>query len=103
MNAKFDNAFLQGNREVTTQEARDFAAYHGIGFAETSAKTGQNVEEAFQMVTQQGRLNSVHLKQCHKYSRKSPTQKGTSCCSSRNDILKKKFGDFFSTVLMKIL
>ena len=44
---------LQGNREVTTQEARDFAAYHGIGFAETSAKTGQNVEEAFQMVTQQ--------------------------------------------------
>ena len=50
---KFNNAFPQGNREVTTQEARDFAAYHGIGFAETSAKTGQNVEEAFQMVTQQ--------------------------------------------------
>ena len=48
---------LQGNREVTTQEARDFAAYHGIGFAETSAKTGQNVEEAFQMVTQQGRYS----------------------------------------------
>ena len=92
---KFDNAFPQGNREVTTQEARDFAAYHGIGFAETSAKTGQNVEEAFQMVTQQGRLNSVHLKQCHKYSRKSPTQKGTSC-SSRNDIgVKKNLGTFF--------
>ena len=47
---------------MTTQEARDFAAYHGIGFAETSAKTGQNVEEAFQMVTQQGRLDSIHLK-----------------------------------------
>ncbi|EPQ29387.1 uncharacterized protein PFL1_03142 [Pseudozyma flocculosa PF-1] len=34
-------------REVTTQEAREFAEQEGLLFLETSAKTGHNVQEAF--------------------------------------------------------
>lgn len=34
-------------REVTFQEGQDFARQHGLIFLETSAKTAQNVEEAF--------------------------------------------------------
>ncbi|KAN0064589.1 hypothetical protein ACQY0O_002217 [Thecaphora frezii] len=34
-------------REVTTQEAREFAEQERLLFLETSAKTGQNVQEAF--------------------------------------------------------
>ena len=41
------------NREVTTEEARRFAESHQIGFAETSAKTGENVEDAFCALTQE--------------------------------------------------
>eukprot|EP01066_Platyproteum_vivax_P007709 Platyproteum_vivax@DN3081_c0_g1_i1.p1 len=34
-------------REVTTLEGEEFARQHGLFFIETSAKTAQNVEEAF--------------------------------------------------------
>eukprot|EP01054_Gregarina_sp_Poly1_P006299 Gregarina_sp_Poly_1__6298@NODE_3348_length_1160_cov_151_387923_g65_i2_p1_GENE_NODE_3348_length_1160_cov_151_387923_g65_i2NODE_3348_length_1160_cov_151_387923_g65_i2_p1_ORF_typecomplete_len211_score28_40Ras/PF00071_22/4_2e66Roc/PF08477_13/9e26Arf/PF00025_21/2_5e19GTP_EFTU/PF00009_27/1_2e06FeoB_N/PF02421_18/9_5e07Gtr1_RagA/PF04670_12/2_5e06MMR_HSR1/PF01926_23/2e05RsgA_GTPase/PF03193_16/2_5RsgA_GTPase/PF03193_16/0_12SRPRB/PF09439_10/0_00024AAA_22/PF13401_6/0_00047Septin/PF00735_18/0_00042ATPase/PF0 len=34
-------------REVTTEEGAEFAQEHGLIFLETSAKTSQNVEEAF--------------------------------------------------------
>eukprot|EP01053_Blabericola_migrator_P009586 Blabericola_migrator_1__9585@NODE_522_length_7878_cov_137_466778_g399_i0_p7_GENE_NODE_522_length_7878_cov_137_466778_g399_i0NODE_522_length_7878_cov_137_466778_g399_i0_p7_ORF_typecomplete_len210_score24_89Ras/PF00071_22/1_2e66Roc/PF08477_13/1_1e25Arf/PF00025_21/6_6e19GTP_EFTU/PF00009_27/7_1e07FeoB_N/PF02421_18/6_7e07Gtr1_RagA/PF04670_12/4_2e06MMR_HSR1/PF01926_23/1_3e05RsgA_GTPase/PF03193_16/3_2RsgA_GTPase/PF03193_16/0_044AAA_22/PF13401_6/0_00034ATPase/PF06745_13/0_00069Septin/PF00735_18/0_00037S len=34
-------------REVTTEEGAEFAQEHGLIFLETSAKTAQNVEEAF--------------------------------------------------------
>lgn len=34
-------------REVTTEEGAEFAKFHGLIFMETSAKTAQNVEEAF--------------------------------------------------------
>jgi len=43
----------EGRRQVTTEEAFNFSARMGIHFLETSAKTGQNVEEAFRMVTQE--------------------------------------------------
>ena len=33
------------------REGRQFAEYHGLKFVETSAITGQNVEEAFMTVT----------------------------------------------------
>ncbi|KIM30205.1 hypothetical protein M408DRAFT_328277 [Serendipita vermifera MAFF 305830] len=41
---------LSQPREVTTQEARNFAAAEGLDFAETSALDGSNVENAFRAV-----------------------------------------------------
>ena len=38
-------------RAVTTKEGRQFAEFHGLKFMETSAKSGQNVEESFTTVT----------------------------------------------------
>jgi Ras-related protein Rab-2A len=38
---------LDGRRAVSTEEGQAFADEHGLIFVETSAKTAQNVEEAF--------------------------------------------------------
>lgn len=38
---------LESTREVTYEEAKKFADENGLMFVETSAMTGQNVEEAF--------------------------------------------------------
>jgi Ras-related protein Rab-1A len=38
---------LQGKRVVTTEQGKEFADSLGIEFLETSAKTSQNVEQAF--------------------------------------------------------
>jgi len=40
-----------GERAVTAKEGRHFAEFHGARFLETSARTGQNVEETFLTVT----------------------------------------------------
>nr|ACO14891.1 Ras-related protein Rab-39B [Caligus clemensi] len=42
-----------GIREVPTEEARTFAELHGLQFLETSAKTGQNVDKVFRMLSQE--------------------------------------------------
>ena len=42
----------KGNREVSEDEARAFAASNKMSFVETSAKTGLNVEDAFAVLTQ---------------------------------------------------
>lgn len=41
-------ADMDSHRAVTFKEGRHFAERHGFQFMETSAKTGQNIEEAFQ-------------------------------------------------------
>ena len=38
-------------RAVTTREGQQFADFHGLHFMETSAVTGQNVEDAFTAIT----------------------------------------------------
>lgn len=42
-----------GQREVSKEEAKNFADQHGLFHVETSAKSGLNVEEAFRSVTQE--------------------------------------------------
>ena len=39
---------LESERQVTTQEAQEFAAKHNAPYIETSAKTGENVREVFE-------------------------------------------------------
>ena len=41
----------EAERAVTTREGAHFAEQHGLRFVETSAKTGQNIEEAFLMIS----------------------------------------------------
>jgi small GTP-binding protein len=41
------------NRQVTTEEGRNYAESKGYHFYETSAKTGQNVQEAFNDIFEQ--------------------------------------------------
>merc|ERR1712210_140410 len=38
---------LDAQRDVTYEEAKEFAAANGLIFVETSAKTGEKVEDAF--------------------------------------------------------
>lgn len=40
-------ADMDAERKVTSREGRQFAEINGLKFLETSAKSGQNVEEAF--------------------------------------------------------
>jgi len=44
---------LESERQVTTAEAEQFANDNGMYFTETSAKSGENVEDAFLSCTQQ--------------------------------------------------
>merc|ERR1719270_304071 len=40
---------LENRRQVSTEEGEAFAQKHGLMFLETSAKTAENVEEAFHL------------------------------------------------------
>lgn len=77
---------VESTREVTYEEAKKFADENGLMFAEASAKTGQNVEEAFLETArkiyqsiQDGRLdlNSSDTGVQHK-----PTQTGRTTLSN---------------------
>lgn len=41
----------EGNRAVSREEAEKLAGQLGVPYAEVSAKTGQNVKEAFELLT----------------------------------------------------
>eukprot|EP01120_Amphizonella_sp_Union-15-10_P002830 TRINITY_DN1311_c0_g1_i1.p1 TRINITY_DN1311_c0_g1~~TRINITY_DN1311_c0_g1_i1.p1 ORF type:complete len:220 (-),score=29.75 TRINITY_DN1311_c0_g1_i1:79-738(-) len=43
---------LEAQRDVTYEEAKNFAEENGVFFVEASAKTGENVEEAFNKTSQ---------------------------------------------------
>ena len=44
---------MSEERAVTTREGQQFAEFHGLKFLETSAVTGQNIEEAFVGITKE--------------------------------------------------
>ncbi|KAK8771863.1 hypothetical protein V5799_024891 [Amblyomma americanum] len=43
-------ADMEVSREVSTEEGQAFAEFYGVKFVETSAKTGLNVERAFETI-----------------------------------------------------
>jgi len=43
---------LTDNREISTDKGIEFSRLNGLNFMETSAKTGENVERAFQIILQ---------------------------------------------------
>jgi len=57
-------ADLESERQVLYEEGEYFAKYHKIKFLETSAKTGENVEEAFNMLARDiyGRVESGEIR-----------------------------------------
>lgn len=65
-------------RDVTYEEASQFAEEHGLVFLETSAKTGEHVEEAFlktaQLIYQSVLDGSVDLSQDAGVSKKATVQ-----------------------------
>lgn len=56
---------MDADRQVLHEEGEYFAKYHKTKFLETSARSGANVEEAFQMIARDilGKLESgeIHL------------------------------------------
>eukprot|EP01084_Bolivina_argentea_P088150 159152_1 len=42
-----NKCYLEHRRQVSPEEGKKFAEYHGLMFLETSAKTAHNVEDAF--------------------------------------------------------
>lgn len=58
----------EASRQVTEQEAREWAESEGMIYMETSAKTGVNVEEAFNSTARR-----IHEQSQHKH----PTSTGT--------------------------
>ena len=86
-----NKADLANERQVTQEEAKDFAQRHGLEYLETSAKDGKNVSEAFVRLAKtlaervkQGKLSPSFQSQSAPYvaptpnSNKSPT--GNGCC-----------------------
>eukprot|EP00058_Branchiostoma_floridae_P002521 XP_002588009.1 hypothetical protein BRAFLDRAFT_125403 [Branchiostoma floridae] len=53
---------LSASRQVTAEEGRQVAQRHGLPYLETSAKTGQNVEEAFHEVIRQTQRDGKNYK-----------------------------------------
>lgn len=66
---KLDLVSNGARREVSRDEAKSFAEQNGLFFVETSARTGVNVEEVFNMVTQE--VSSQPMKTLHAKSLKS--------------------------------
>lgn len=56
---KLDLVSNGARREVSKDEAKAFAEQNGLFFVETSARTGVNVEEVFNMVTQEVSVLSI--------------------------------------------
>ena len=70
---------LADQREVSNEEARDFAERVGLKYIETSARTGQNIEEAFCSLVQ---LIDARQNRIHKQEAGSQKSSGSSSSSA---------------------
>lgn len=69
-----------GRRQVTREEAAQFAEQEGIMFVEASAKTGQNVEEAFRQAAR-----DIYAK--FRASSSNPARAGMTAGNSRPGVI----------------
>lgn len=73
---------LEAQRDVTREEAEQFAQENGLMFLETSARTGENVEEAFletaRIIYQNIQDGSLELNAAESGVQHKPTQKPVS-------------------------
>lgn len=65
----------EGDREVTREEGEDWARENGLEYVETSAKTGQGVEEAFERTAK--KIHERLLKDREKLAAKRKKQQGS--------------------------
>ena len=84
-----NKADLASERQVTQEEAQDFASRHGLEYIETSAKDGKNVSEAFVRLAKtlaekvkQGKLSPAFVSPAAPYvsTNTENNQKKDSCC-----------------------
>ena len=77
-----NNSDLEAQRDVTYEEAQQFAEQNGLMFVETSAKTGDNVEGAFQQtaekIYQKIEEGSLDLKTAENGVLHKPSQPGAA-------------------------
>ena len=75
---------LEDERKVSFQEGKDFADNNGIKFIETSAKTNQNVDEAFEILIDEVIKNNKDiLKKINNniiLTKKNVYKKKVGCC-----------------------
>ncbi|KAG7157416.1 Ras-related protein Rab-14-like [Homarus americanus] len=81
-----NKADLDAQRDVTYEEAKQFAEENGLMFVEASAKTGENVEEAFletaKKIYQNIQDGSLDLNAAESGVQHKPTQPGRTNLSS---------------------
>ncbi|KAJ6227004.1 ras and ef-hand domain-containing protein [Anaeramoeba flamelloides] len=75
---------LEEERVVSTEEGENLAKQHNIPFFETSAKTGENVEKCFLLLTEQS-LKKKHYNDSSKQTKQTTnveieTQPKKKCC-----------------------
>ncbi|CAD6580287.1 MAG: hypothetical protein CYPHOPRED_001182 [Cyphobasidiales sp. Tagirdzhanova-0007] len=70
------DASTDDSREVSSEEGQEWAAEHGMEYIETSAKTGQGVEEAFEETAK--RIHSRLMQDKHEMDKKRKARSGSS-------------------------
>ncbi|KAJ3441140.1 ras and ef-hand domain-containing protein [Anaeramoeba flamelloides] len=75
---------LEEERVVSTEEGENLAAQHNVPFFETSAKTGENVEKCFLLLTEQS-LKKKHYNDSSKQTKQTTNvgieiQPKKKCC-----------------------
>ena len=79
-----NKADIEDKREITAEEAREFAEKHGLEYLETSAATGQNIENTFTRlavaVSEGVESGKIVVPRYDGVAIANPTQSTKKCC-----------------------